>query len=134
MIRTAIRHGAHFSVTVPVNDGVRAAIAAIPAENWMPIRYPQAVWDDRLECRVSDAEAAGTSYAAFTSKPKKQQVTARLIVRRVRVRLREPLVETGAIPNSIGGSRPSWSHIGDYRNPACGSPRWHCGPASYTWR
>jgi Transposase DDE domain group 1 len=30
VIRTVIRHGAHFSVTVPANSSVRAAIAAIP--------------------------------------------------------------------------------------------------------
>ena len=77
------RGGARFSVTVPVNSGIRAAIAAISDESWTPIRYPQAVWDDQLDCWVSDAEAAETEYTAFASK-KGQAVTARLIVRRVR--------------------------------------------------
>jgi Transposase DDE domain group 1 len=86
LIRTVIRHGAHFSVTAPVNSSVRAAIAAIPEDAWTPIRYPQAVWDDQLECWISDAEIAETRYTAFTSKPKKEQVTARLVVRRVRAR------------------------------------------------
>jgi len=86
VIRTVIRHKAHFSVTVPVNSSVRNAIAAIPEQKWTPIAYPQAIWDDQLECWVSDAEAAEASYTAFTSRPNKEQVTARLIVRRVRAR------------------------------------------------
>lgn len=86
VIGTIRRHGAHFSVTVPVNSSIRAAITAIPDDAWTGIEYPQALWDDQLGCWVSDAEVAETEYAAFTSKPKKQQVTARLIVRRVRAK------------------------------------------------
>jgi hypothetical protein len=81
---SAIRSaGARFSVTVPMNASIRAAIAAIPEDAWTPIRYPRAIWDDQLQAWVSDAEAAEIEYTAFTSK-KNQQVTARLIVRRVR--------------------------------------------------
>ena len=75
--------GARFSVTVPMNSSIRAAIAAIAEENWAAIRYPHAVWDDQLDCWISDAEVAETEYTAFASK-KGQAVTARLIVRRVR--------------------------------------------------
>ena len=81
---SAIRSaGARFSVTVPMNSSIRAAIAAIPGNAWTPIRYPRAIWDDQLQAWVSDAEVAEIGYTAFTSK-KNQQVTARLIVRRVR--------------------------------------------------
>jgi hypothetical protein len=86
VIRAVRRHGAYFSVTVPMNSSIRAAVARIPEEKWTPIEYPQAIWDDQLRCWVSDAEVAETGYAAFTSKPKKEQVTARLIVRRIRAR------------------------------------------------
>jgi Transposase DDE domain group 1 len=80
----AIRaQGARFSVTVPMNSSVRAAIAAIGEGGWTAIEYPQAVWDDQLDCWISDAEVAEAEYTAFTSK-KGQAVTARLIVRRVR--------------------------------------------------
>jgi hypothetical protein len=75
--------GAFFSVTVPMNPHVGAAIAAIGDDAWQPIRYPRAIWDDPLGCRVSDAEVAETRYTAFTRK-KGQEITARLIVRRVR--------------------------------------------------
>jgi len=47
------------------------------------IRYPQAIWDDQLDCWISDAEVAETQYTAFAPK-KGQAITARLIVRRVR--------------------------------------------------
>jgi hypothetical protein len=80
----AIRsQGARFSVTVPVNASIRAAIAAIGGDAWTPIRYPRAIWDDQLGAWVSDAEVAETQYTAFASK-KGKAVTARLIVRRVR--------------------------------------------------
>jgi Transposase DDE domain group 1 len=77
------RAGARFSVTVPVDPKVKAAIAAIGEDAWTAIRYPRAIWDDQLRAWVSDAEVAEARYTAFTSK-KGQAVTARLIVRRVR--------------------------------------------------
>jgi Transposase DDE domain group 1 len=77
------RGGARFSVTVPMNASIRAAIAAIGDDAWTPIRYPCAVWDDQLGAWISDAEVAEVPYTAFASK-KGQAVTARLIVRRVR--------------------------------------------------
>ncbi len=69
-----------------MNSSIRAAIARIPEDAWTAIEYPQAIWDDQLDCWISDAEVAETRYAAFTSKKKSEQVTARLIVRRVRAR------------------------------------------------
>lgn len=84
VIRAIRSAGAHFSVTVAMNASVRAAIAAIPEDAWTPIRYPRAIWDDQAGCWVSDAEVAETRYTAFTSKKEELQVTARLIVRRVR--------------------------------------------------
>jgi Transposase DDE domain group 1 len=84
MLAAIRRAGALFSVTVPVNASVRAAIAGIPEDAWKAIRYPRAVWDDQLRCWVSDAEVAETTYTAFTSKKKELHVTDRLIVRRVR--------------------------------------------------
>jgi hypothetical protein len=77
------RQGARFSVTVPMNASIRAAIAAIGEDAWTPVRYPRAVWDDQLGAWVSDAEVAEVPYTAFASK-KGQAVTARLIIRRVR--------------------------------------------------
>ncbi len=78
------RAGARFSVTVNMDSKVTAAIAAIPPQAWTPVRYPRAIWDDQLSCWISDAQVAETGYTAFTSAKKGQQITARLIVRRVR--------------------------------------------------
>jgi hypothetical protein len=77
------RAGAFFSVTVQMNPHVQAAIASIGEDSWKPIRYPRAIWDYQLRCRVSDAQVAEVAYTAFTSK-KGQAITARLIVRRVK--------------------------------------------------
>jgi hypothetical protein len=84
VIATVRRNGARFSVTAPVTAAIQAAIAAIPEDAWQAIEYPQAVWDDQLDCWVSDAEVAETTYTAFTAKKKELHVTARLIVRWVR--------------------------------------------------
>jgi hypothetical protein len=77
------RGGARFSVTVPMNASIRAAIAAIGEDAWTAIRYPHAIWDGQLDAWISDAEVAEVQYTAFASK-KGQAVTARLIIRRVR--------------------------------------------------
>ena len=83
VIAAISRAGARFSVTVPMDPKVRAAIAALPEDAWTAIKYPRAIWDDQLRAWVSDAGVAEIPYTAFTSK-KGQAVTARLIVRRVR--------------------------------------------------
>jgi len=103
VIAAVRRSGARFSVTAPVTAAIRAAIAAIPEDAWTAIRYPQAVWDDQLGCWVSDAEVAGTTYSAFTSKKKELHVTARLIVRRVRDK------NTKAAPGQ-GELFPAWRY------------------------
>ncbi len=81
---SAVRRGsARFSVTVPMNASIRAAIAAIGEDAWTAIRYPHAIWDGQLDAWISGAEVAEVQYTAFASK-KGQAITARLIVRRVR--------------------------------------------------
>ena len=50
VIRTIRRSKAYFSVTVPMNSSIRAAIAGIGEDAWTPIEYPQAIWDDQLDC------------------------------------------------------------------------------------
>ena len=79
------RAGAKFSITARQTASVKAAIAAIVEEAWTPIRYPNAVFDEQAGGWVSDAEVAETSYTAFTSRGPGRSVTARLIVRRVKL-------------------------------------------------
>jgi hypothetical protein len=77
------RGGAHFSVTARMDTRISKAIAAIPGDAWVPIQYPDAIWDEQAGRWVSDADVAEIEYTAFTSR-KGQAITARLIVRRVR--------------------------------------------------
>ncbi len=75
--------GGCFSVTMRMDPKVRRRIAGIPADAWVTIRYPHAIWDDEEKAWISDAEVAETGYTAFTSDAART-ITARMIVRRVR--------------------------------------------------
>ncbi|MCC3773011.1 IS1380 family transposase [Streptomyces sp. UNOC14_S4] len=79
------RAGAHFSITCGMNPSIKQAIATIDEAAWRQIRYPTAVADPDTGELIFDAEVAEIpAYTAFTSRAKAEQVTARLIVRRVR--------------------------------------------------
>jgi hypothetical protein len=107
--------GARFSITVRMNASVKAAIARFDADAWTPVKYPKAVWDEEGQCWISDAATARTGYTAFTSKPKKQQVTARLIVRRVK------RLTTDAVPAGQGTLFGTWRYHAAFTNQAGGS-------------
>jgi len=96
VIAAARRAGAAFSITARMTPAVAAAIAAIgdSDEAWTPISYPNAIWDETGQRLISDAEVAETSLTAFTGRRAGQQVTARLIVRRVK-RLNPPSETAG---------------------------------------
>lgn len=83
VIAAVLRHKACFSVTARMLPPVRKAIDAIAADAWTPIKYTNAVWDEAAQGWISDAEVAEIPFTAFTSKAKRKQVPARLIVRRV---------------------------------------------------
>jgi Transposase DDE domain group 1 len=84
VVATAARYDAAVSLTTGANPSVNAAIAAMPETGWTPIHYPDAFVDTETGELISDAEVAEATYTAFTSRPKHQQVTGRLIVRRVK--------------------------------------------------
>lgn len=81
---TAARYGAHVSLTTGANPSVQAAISRIDEQAWTAIHYPNAFVDTDTGVLVSDAEVAQIPYTAFTSRPKRQHVQGRLIVRRVK--------------------------------------------------
>lgn len=82
---TAARQAqAMFSVVLAKNTAVTAAITAISEDAWVGVRYPGAVQDPDTGEWISDAEVAETTYTAFADT--KHEVTARLIVRRVKDR------------------------------------------------
>ena len=78
------RAGGRFSLTARMDPAVTAAISRIDEEDWVSIKYPNAIWDEHERRWVSDAQVAETTYTAFTSRKKAEHVTARLIVRRVK--------------------------------------------------
>ena len=87
VVAAAYKGGARFSITARMDPGVVAAISRIPESAWVGIKYPKAIWEDDGHGSgywASDAEVAETTYTAFTSRKKAEQVTARLIVRRVK--------------------------------------------------
>jgi len=75
---------AQFSITARMDRAVQKAIAGIPEKAWVHIKYPKAIYDEEQQRWISDAQVAETTYTAFTSKARRHQVTARLIVRRVK--------------------------------------------------
>jgi hypothetical protein len=77
------RAGAYFSVTVRMDPKVRRAIATIDEKAWVPIKYPNAIFDDQTGTWISDAEIAELPYTAFASR-RAHRTQGRLIVRRVR--------------------------------------------------
>ncbi|WP_460690940.1 IS1380 family transposase [Nesterenkonia suensis] len=80
---TIQRNGADLSITVRMNKTIQEAIRAIPEQAWQGIEYPQAIYDEATGSWISSAEVAEVPFTAFTSKKNQQQVTGRLIVRRV---------------------------------------------------
>lgn len=83
-ISRAIRAGADVSVTVKRNPAVMAAIEKMDQHQWETIVYPNPITDPDTGEVIRGAEVAETPFTAFTGKPKHQQITGRLIVRRVR--------------------------------------------------
>jgi Transposase DDE domain group 1 len=84
VVWTCRRHGVYFSVATRMDAKIRAACDAIGEDRWVDIKYPQAIWDEEEQRWISEAQIAETSYTAFEGT--RWQVTARLIVRRVKRR------------------------------------------------
>jgi Transposase DDE domain group 1 len=82
-LTTAVRAGAQVSVTIRQDVRVKAAIARIAEDAWIPIAYREAVFDEVTGRWISRAEVAEIGFVAFASRPKAQQLTGRLVVRRI---------------------------------------------------
>lgn len=105
LVGTAIRQRAWFSVTARMTATVKAAIAGINQDAWRTINYPNAVFDETESRWVSDAELAEVEFVAFTGRRRTEQVTCRLVVRRVR-RL-QPLAGDGTAQGELFAA---WRH------------------------
>lgn len=82
-VAAALAGGAQVSVTVRMDPAVKRAITGIPETAWTTIEYTDAVFDEENNTWVSRAEVAETVFTAFTSRKKAEQITGRLIVRRI---------------------------------------------------
>ncbi|WP_037805948.1 MULTISPECIES: IS1380 family transposase [unclassified Amycolatopsis] len=98
ILAAILAEGARFSVTAPQNPSVRAAIAAIGENAWQHIAYGRPVHDADTGQWAHAAEIAEVPYTAFTNPTRNGQfITARLIVRRVRVTARDTRDATGEL-------------------------------------
>jgi hypothetical protein len=79
----AIRGGCDVSVTVRQDSTVKAAIAQISEAAWIPIEYPDAVFDEPSGRWISRAEVAEIGFTAFAAQKPAEQVAGRLVVRRI---------------------------------------------------
>lgn len=84
VIAAVLNNGARFSFVLTKSRPVLRAIGTIPEDVWTPVDYPGAVLDPDTGGLISDAEVAEATYTAFAGT--KHEITARLIVRRVRDR------------------------------------------------
>jgi hypothetical protein len=84
VIAAARRAKVRYSVTARMSPALSTAISGIGEDDWTPITYPNAVWDDTEQRLISDAEIAEIGYTAFSSRRQADHIQARLIVRRVK--------------------------------------------------
>ena len=82
-VTAAVRGGAEVSVTVRLDARVKAAIAAVDDDAWTTIAYREAVYEEDTGRWVSRAEVAEVPFTAFASRPQRDQVAGRLVVRRI---------------------------------------------------
>ncbi|MBC7596096.1 MAG: IS1380 family transposase [Kineosporiaceae bacterium] len=82
-ISAALTAGADVSVTARMDPAVKRTIASIADDAWTKIKYTNAILDEATGQWVSTAEVAETPFTAFTSRKKSEQVTGRLVVRRI---------------------------------------------------
>src|SRR5918995_1817212 len=78
-----LKAGANVSITVRMDPAVKRAITGIDPDAWTTIRYPDAIFDETTGSWISKAQVAEVPFTAFTSKKKADQITGRLIVRRI---------------------------------------------------
>src|SRR5215211_124783 len=103
-VGVAITGGCDVSVTVRQDATVRTAITRIEDQAWIPIEYPDAVFDEPSGRWISRAEVAEIDFTAFAAQKPVEQVPGRLIVRRI--------PDLNAFPgqdgcSTAGGSTPS---------------------------
>ena len=79
----ALKAGADVSITARQDPAVKRAIGTIADDAWTKIQYTNAIYDPDTHTWISVAEVAEVPFTAFSSRPKKDQIHGRLVVRRI---------------------------------------------------
>jgi hypothetical protein len=82
-VHAALAGGAAVSVTVRMDNRIRAAITSLAEASWTPIEYTNAVFDEDAGVWVSRAEVAEIAFTAFAAQRTADHVEGRLVVRRI---------------------------------------------------
>ena len=82
-VHAALAGGAAVSVTVRMDNRIRAAITSLDEHSWTPIEYTNAVFDQEAGVWVSRAEVTEIAFTAFAAQRKADHVQGRLVVRRI---------------------------------------------------
>lgn len=82
-VRAAVAGGCDVSVTVRLDPAVKATIAQIEEQAWIPIEYPDAVYEELSGRWISRAEVAEIGFTAFAAQKPSEQLSGRLVVRRI---------------------------------------------------
>ncbi|GAB3809343.1 IS1380-like element IS1677 family transposase [Humibacter antri] len=82
-VAAARKAGADVSITARQDPAVKRAINTIPETAWTKIQYTDAIYDPDTGTWTSNAEVAEIPFTAFSSKPKKDRIEGRLVVRRI---------------------------------------------------
>ncbi|HET9649283.1 MAG TPA: IS1380 family transposase [Microlunatus sp.] len=82
-VQAALTGGAEVSVTIRMDQRVKATISSISEDAWTTIEYTDAVFDETSGQWISRAEVAEIGFTAFATQPAADQVPGRLIVRRI---------------------------------------------------
>jgi len=93
-------------VTARMSPALSTAISGIGEDDWTPITYPNAVWDDTEQRLISDAEIAEIGYTALRSRRQADHIQARLIVRRVK-RLNPTAIKPKPTSATVKGEQTS---------------------------
>ncbi len=70
-------------MTARMDPAVKRAVTTIEDTAWKTIEYTDAIFDEAANSWISRAEVAGIPFTAFSSRKKTEQVTGRLVVRRI---------------------------------------------------
>lgn len=82
-VSAALKAGADVSITARQDPAVKRAIGTIADDAWTKIQYTNAIYDPDTHTWISVAEVAEVPFTAFSSRPKKDQIHGRLVVRRI---------------------------------------------------